>query len=65
MAQDRWASLVLITALQRVDDTSLLRSVIISELLVGHSHCHQYNHAPGASTGLASSKRDQAALLDT
>ena len=34
MAQDRWASLVLITALQRVDDTSLLRSVIISELLV-------------------------------
>ncbi|KAK9844997.1 hypothetical protein WJX74_009447 [Apatococcus lobatus] len=33
MAQDRWASLVLITALQRVDDTSLLRSVIISELL--------------------------------
>ena len=34
MAQDRWASLVLITALQRVDDTSLLRSVIIAELLV-------------------------------
>ncbi|KAK9864425.1 hypothetical protein WJX84_008225 [Apatococcus fuscideae] len=33
MAQDRWASLVLITALQRVDDTSLLRSVIIAELL--------------------------------
>ena len=36
MAQDRWASLVLITALQRVDDTSLLRSVIIAELLVSN-----------------------------
>lgn len=34
MARDEWAHLVLMTALDRVDDTALLRKYIIAELLV-------------------------------
>ena len=35
MARDEWAHLVLMTALDRVDDTALLRKYIIAELMVG------------------------------
>jgi hypothetical protein len=34
MAKDSWAHLVLMAALERVDDTALLRKYIVKELMV-------------------------------
>ena len=34
MAKDGWAHLVLMAALERVDDTALLRKHIVTELMV-------------------------------
>ena len=34
MAKDGWAHLVLMAALERIDDTALLRKYIVKELMV-------------------------------